>query len=71
MVNTTNNINLLHNKGVNMAILSKIVIALGLKLLKQSVVSELLIFAAKEIAKSTKFTWDDELVKIIEKGLNS
>jgi hypothetical protein len=54
-----------------MAIISKILIHLGMKLLTSDAILELLLFTVEKGAKSSKVVWDDELVEIIKKHLKA
>lgn len=51
------------------ALLPKVLMSIGIKLLSESVLEKLILFAAEKLAKSTKTRVDDELFEIVKKAL--
>lgn len=52
-----------------MALLAKILMGLGMKLLTSDAILDLLLFALEKGAAQSKVKWDDELVEIVKKHL--
>lgn len=52
-----------------MAVVSKILMGIGLKLLSEKVIEDLILFAFEKLSQSTKTKVDDELLKIVKDAL--
>lgn len=52
-----------------MSMVAKMLVAIGIKLLKESVLEDILIWALESLAESTKTKVDDKIVDIVKKGL--
>ena len=52
------------------ALLPKVLMSIGMRLLSEKLLEELILFGLKKLSESTKTKVDDEIFKMVEEALN-